>query len=93
MTAETTLVGRLRSIARGDPNTDEWSRVPDIHWEAVDEIERLTADLAAMTAERDKYRSQAIALFWAGNADNVTADKIREAAATIDAALAAQEGT
>jgi hypothetical protein len=44
MIAETKLVERLRSIARGDPNTDEWSRLPDIHWEAADAIERLTAE-------------------------------------------------
>jgi len=41
--------------------------------------------------DADMWHARALALFWNGNADDVTAGKIREATALIDAALAAKE--
>jgi len=49
--------------------------------------------IASLSKERDQWHARALALFWSGYADDVTGDKIREATALIDAALAAKEPT
>ena len=38
----------------------------------------------SLRLERDLWRSRALSLFWKGHADDVTAGKVREAAAEID---------
>ena len=79
---------------------------PTVESQAADEIERLClefthsaktcemlqTDNERLRVERDEWQARAIALFWRGDADDVTAGKIRQATEAIRAALGTQEG-
>jgi hypothetical protein len=52
--------------------------------------EMLQADNERLRVERDEWQARAIALFWRGDADDVTAGKIRQATEAIRVALGTQ---